>query len=149
MKRLLLLGFLRLVVFGLLGSTIWAVLAAADFVFVSFGAKLSRDSLDAVLNILPYMSFLAGAYGLAMGIADFVLLRLRSPYRMAAVALAGIAAMNYLLWTGEWLQDVSISVIGAVPAALCSLLCGWAANTQLAIRWISSPAPRGAALPAE
>jgi hypothetical protein len=35
-------------------------------------------------------------------------------------------------------------MVGALPAALCSLLCGWASNTALG-RWLS-PAPP---LPAE
>lgn len=144
MKRLLLQGLLRLVVFGLLGSAIFAVLCAADFVFVSFGAGFSLDSFQGMLLLIPSVFILGVGYGLLTGLIDFALLRLKQPYRMAAVVLVGIAAMNYMLWNGEWLQGVSISLVGALPAALCSLLCGWAPNTRLMGRWLAP-----AALPAE
>jgi hypothetical protein len=145
MKRLLLQGLLRLVVFGLLGSTIWAALCAADFEFVSFGSDFSMDSLELMLALVPNTFVLGVAYGLIMSLIDFALLRAKQPYRMVAVALAGVAAMNYMLWNGEWLQGAAISVVGALPAALCSLLCGWAAGVPLMGRWLS-PTP---VLPAE
>jgi len=149
MKRLLLQGLLRLVVFGLVGSTTWAVLAAADFVFVSFGAGLSLESLQGMLLLIPSVLILGVAYALLTGLIDFALLRLKPLYRMTAVALAGIAAMNYMLWNGEWLQGLSISVVGALPAVVCSLLCGWAPNTRLMGRFLAPAARRDAALPAE
>ena len=149
MKRLLLQGLLRLVVFGLVGSTTWAVLAAADFVFVSFGAGLSLESLQGMLLLIPSVLILGVAYALLSGLIDYALLRLKPPYRMAAVALAGVAAMNYMLWNGEWLQGLSISVVGALPAVVCSLLCGWAPNTRLMGRFLAPAARRDAALPAE
>ena len=149
MKRLLLQGLLRLVVFGLVGSTTWAVLAAADFVFVSFGAGLSLESLQGMLLLIPSVLILGVAYALLTGLIDYALLRLKPPYRMATVALAGVAAMNYMLWNGEWLQGLSISVVGALPAVVCSLLCGWAPNTRLMGRFLAPAARRDAALPAE
>ena len=145
MKRLLLQGVLRLVVFGLVGSTIWAVLCAADFVFVSFGAALSLESFQGMLLLIPSVLILGVAYGLLTGLIDFALLRVKQPYRMAAVALVGMAAMNYMLWNGEWVQGVAISLVGLLPAALCSLLCGCASHAPLVGRWLA-PAP---ALPAE
>ena len=145
MKRLLLQGLLRLVVFGLLGSAFWAVLCAADFVFVSFGAEFSFESLQGMLLLIPNLLVLGVAYALLTWLVDFALLRLKQPYRMVAVVLVGIAAMNFMLWNGEWLQGLSISVVGALPAALCSLICGWAPGMPLVGRWLS-PAP---ALPAE
>jgi hypothetical protein len=149
MKRLLLLGLLRLVVFGLLGSAIFAVLCAADFVFVSFGAKFSRDNFEIMLLLIPSTFMLGISYGLLTGLIDFALLRAKLPYRMTAVALVGVAAMNYMFWDGEWLQGLCINLIGCLPAALCSLLCERAPNTRLVGRWLSPVAARSAALPAE
>jgi hypothetical protein len=149
MKRPLLLGLLRLVVFGLLGAAIFAVLCAADFVFVSFGAKFSRDNFEIMLLLIPSTFMLGMGYGLLTGLIDFALLRAKQPYRMAAVALIGVAAMNYMFWDGEWLQGLCINLIGCLPAALCSLLCEWAPNTRLVGRWLSPAPARNAALPAE
>jgi hypothetical protein len=144
MKRLL-QGLLRLVVFGVLGSAVWAVLCAADFEFVSFGADFSMDSLQMMLALVPNTFVLGVAYGLLTGLIDFVLLRVKQPYRMAAAALVGVAVMNYMLWNGEWAQGAAISLVGLLPAALCSLLCGWASHAPLVGRWLA-PAP---ALPAQ
>jgi hypothetical protein len=149
MKRLLLQGLLRLVVFGLLGAAIFAVLCAADFVFVSFGARFSRDNVEIMLVLIPTTFTLGMGYGLLTGLIDFALLRAKQPYRMTAVALVGVAAMNYMFWDGEWLQGLCINLIGCLPAALCSLLCERAPHTRLVGRWLSPAPVHNAPLPAE
>jgi hypothetical protein len=86
-------------------------------------------------------------YACAIALFDLVLSLLKMPYRVLFCALVGACS---LAWMFAGLADpaklVSVGVLGALPAALCSWLCREIADRKLAGD-APSPAQMSAASP--
>jgi len=124
-------AFVQLVVFGLLGSCLWTCTGLALFAIVFWHSDLSSDTLHEMgpifLSVLPYVA----VYALGVGLFDFILGWLQMPYR---VVICAVAAAGSVIWMSATMggptKVVCLSLIAALPAALCSWLSSSFANRR-------------------
>jgi hypothetical protein len=140
MKRIFTLALLQILVFGLLGASIWTAAGLSMFAFQFWHSAFTLDTLGEIAglftSVLPY----AMVYACAIAAFDLVLSLLKMPYRMLSCALVGACSLAWVFaGLGDPVKLVSIGLLGALPAALCSWLCKQIAERKLARDWPSAP----------
>jgi hypothetical protein len=79
-------------------------------------------------------------YACGIAVFDLMLSRLRMPYRILSCALVAACSLAWLFADlGDPAKVVSMGLLGAVPAALCSWLCQQIGERKLAGDWPSPP----------
>lgn len=140
MKKLLAAGLIQILVFGLLGSSIWTAAGLALFAFLFWHSDLSLETAIGLaglfLAVLPYT--LVYACGIAM--FDFVVGLVKVSYRALLCALVGLGSLDWMMFafapdTSRLFGSnlVAMSLLGALPAAFCSWLCQEIAEGRWAI----------------
>jgi hypothetical protein len=133
MKKILTLALLQILVFGLLGASIWTGAGLTLFAFGFWHSDLTLDTLGEMAGLFTTVLPYAMVYACTIALFDLVLSSLKMPYRTLASALAGACSMA---WMFAGLADpaklVSVGVLGALPAALRSWLCKEIADRKLA-----------------
>jgi hypothetical protein len=140
MKKIFTLALLQILVFGMPGASIWTGAGLSLFAFQFWQSDLSLDTLGEMVGhfttVLPY----AMIYACAIAIFDLVLSLLKMPYRMLFCALVGACSMAWMFaGLAEPTKLVSVGLLGALPAAMCSWLCKEIADRKLAGDWPSPP----------
>jgi hypothetical protein len=137
MKKFALLALIEALVFGLIGAPLWAGAGLSLFAFGFWHETLSADTLRDMASlfvaVLPY----AVAYAGLIALFDFAQLCLKMPFRQMSCALFGVFSMVWLFTDlAQPAKLISVGLLGALPAALCSLLC-----TAIARRMIAGDPP--------
>jgi hypothetical protein len=145
MKRIFTLGFLQILVFGLLGASTWTVAGLSLFAFVFWHSELTLDALGEMAGLFTSVFPYAMVYVLGIAVFDLVLSLLKMTYRILFCALVGACSLAWLFaGLGTPTKLVSMGLLGALPAALCSWICRKIAEPMLAGDW---PAPPQASAP--
>jgi hypothetical protein len=140
MRKFFASGLVQLLVFGLLGASIWAAAGLSLFAFVFWHSDLSRDTLREMAGLFITLFPYAVVFACAIAAFDFMLGLSKMPYRLMATALVGLCSMVWMfLNLGDPLKLASVGLLGALPAALCSWLCAEIAERKLAGNWPSPP----------
>jgi len=124
MKRFVVYALVGVLVFGLVGAPLWTGAGLSLFAFGFWHTELSADSLREMASlfiaVLPY----AMAYASLIALFDFVQFCLKMPFRQISCALFGVFSMIWLFTDlAEPVKLISVGLLGALPAALCSWLC--------------------------
>jgi hypothetical protein len=147
MKRIFALGLLQILVFGLLGASIWTGAGLALFAFEFWHSDFTLDSLGEMVGLFASVIPYAMVYACAIAVFDLALSLLKMPYRMLSCALVGACSMAWMFADlAEPTKLVSVGLLGALPAALCSWLCKEIADRKLADD-LPSPPQASAASP--
>jgi hypothetical protein len=133
MKKLALSALIEVLVFGLVGAPLWTAAGLSLFAFGFWhedpSAETLRELASLFIEVLPYTMAYAGLIALF----DFVQLCLKMPFRQMSSALFGVFSMVWLFT--ELAQPeklISVGLLGALPAALCSWLCAAIARRAVA-----------------
>ena len=119
----------RLLIFGLLGSTLWAAGAGLvlDLVFNNF-ALPSAEALATIAINLPVAMPIGLFFAAVFGVLDLVLEKanLSTWHRVCASGAIAFFLVNYLYVPTSVapLTFLSISLTGMLPAMMCSWLSG-------------------------
>ena len=133
MKKFIVFALMEILVFGLVGAPLWTGAGLSLFVFAfwqtDFSTGTLREMAGLFIAVLPYTI----TYSSAMALFDVVLAGLKVPYRQMACALAGLCSMVWLFADlGQPMKLISIGLLGALPAALCSWICTMIARRAVA-----------------
>jgi hypothetical protein len=146
MKRIFTLALSQILVFGLLGASIWTGAGLALFAF-QFWHSDPLDSLDEMIGLFTTVLPYAMVDACAIAIFDLALSLLKMSYRMLACALVSACSMAWMFaGLAEPTKLVSVGLLGALPAALCSWLCKEISDRKLADD-LPSPVQASAASP--
>ena len=136
MRKFFASALVQMLVFGLLGASIWAAAGLALFGFPFWHSDLLREMTGLFITLFPY----AVVFACAIAAFDFMLGLLKMPYRLMATALVGLCAMVWMFVNlGDPLKLAGVGLLGALPAALCSWLSAEITERKLARNWPSPP----------
>ena len=140
MRKFFASALVQLLVFGLLGASIWAAAGLALFAFVFWHSDLSLDTLREMSGLFITLFPYAVVFACAIAAFDFTLGLLKTPYRLMATALVGLCSMVWMfLNLGDPIKLAGVGLLGALPAALCSWLCAEITERKLARNLPSPP----------
>src|SRR5258708_26418632 len=96
MKIIFTLAFLQILVFGLLGASIWTGAGLALFAFQFWHSDLTLDTLGEMVGLFTAVLPYAMVYACAIAVFDLVLSWLKMPYRMPSCAMVGACSMAWM-----------------------------------------------------
>jgi hypothetical protein len=145
MKKFFVSAMVQFLVFGLLGAPIWTASGLSLFAFALSQSDFTLDTLDELAGLFTSAFPYAVAFACAIALLDFLLARLKVPYRAIASALVAAAAMAWMLADLHSPINVAgVGLLGAFPAALCSWLSVKIAERMPANRLPNGPQPNAA-----
>jgi hypothetical protein len=145
MKRFFVSAIVQLLVFGLLGASIWSGAGLALFAFEFWHSEFTLETSREIAGLFTAVFPFAVVYGCAIALFDLVLASVKVPYRVIASALVAMGTMAWMLADlTSPAKIASVGLLGALPAALCSWLCMKIAARTPASLLPSDPQPTAA-----
>jgi hypothetical protein len=145
MKRFFVSAGMQFLVFGLVGGSTWTAAGLILFAFMFWHSDLSFDTAVELAKLFPTVFSYTIVYAAGIAAIDFVVEWLRLPHRAVICALVSLLLLDWLCVSVPDPSRISaaklaaISLLGALPAALCSWLCAGIASRYSAGNWPSPP----------